>query len=158
MFFLRRAEEQLRGITMKSSSISLLHVDEPQRELKVRPSLTLAQLGAPAPTTVELCTATSSSPQSSPPSTTYLINLIDSPGHVDFSMDVAAAARLCDGALVVVDALEGVCIQTAAVLRTAWAEGLRPLLVLNKIDRLVVELRLSPMEAYSQLCRILEQV
>ena len=121
---------------MKSSSISLIHSDEPQRELKAA----AAARAAPA------------SPVS------YLVNLIDSPGHVDFSMDVAAAARLCDGALVVVDALEGVCIQTAAVLRTAWAEGLRPVLVLNKIDRLVAELRLSPGEAYLQLCRILEQV
>ena len=96
-------------------------------------------------------------PPSPPLLVPYLINLVDSPGHVDFSMDVATAARLCDGALVLVDVLEGICIQTHAVLRTAWAEGVRPILVLNKLDRLIVEVRLSPLEAYNALCRILEQ-
>ena len=72
-------------------------------------------------------------------------------------MDVATAARLCDGAIVVVDAVEGVCIQTHAVLRTAWSEGVRPLLLINKVDRLACELQLSAEDAYGHCCRILEQ-
>ncbi|KAJ9704164.1 hypothetical protein PVL29_005445 [Vitis rotundifolia] len=88
----------------------------------------------------------------------YHINLIDSPGHMDFCSEVSTAARLSDGALVLVDAVEGVHIQTHAVLRQAWTERLSPCLVLNKIDRLISELKLSPLEAYSKLVRIVHEV
>uniref|UniRef100_A0A8I5T875 Elongation factor-like GTPase 1 n=1 Tax=Pongo abelii TaxID=9601 RepID=A0A8I5T875_PONAB len=88
----------------------------------------------------------------------YLINLIDSPGHVDFSSEVSTAVRICDGCIIVVDAVEGVCPQTQAVLRQAWLENIRPVLVINKIDRLIVELKFTPQEAYSHLKNILEQI
>ncbi|OVA03255.1 Translation elongation factor EFG [Macleaya cordata] len=88
----------------------------------------------------------------------YSINLIDSPGHMDFCSEVSTAARLSDGALVLVDAVEGVHIQTHAVLRQAWIEKLTPCLVLNKIDRLISELKMSPMEAYTRLQRIVHEV
>ncbi|KAM1034757.1 hypothetical protein TB2_037547 [Malus domestica] len=68
------------------------------------------------------------------------------------------AARLSDGALVLVDAVESVHIQTHAVLRQAWNEKLMPCLVLNKIDRLISELKLSPMEAYTRLLCIVHKV
>ncbi|THG20728.1 elongation factor-like GTPase 1 isoform X1 [Camellia sinensis] len=88
----------------------------------------------------------------------HSINLIDSPGHMDFCSEVSTAARLSDGALVLVDAVEGVHIQTHAVLRQAWIEKLTPCLVLNKVDRLICELKLSPMEAYTRLQRIVHEV
>lgn len=88
----------------------------------------------------------------------YLINLIDSPGHIDFSSEVSTASRLCDGALVLVDAVEGVCSQTVTVLRHTWVEHLKPILVINKLDRLVTELKMTPAEAYLHLSKVLEQV
>ncbi|KAK7048205.1 hypothetical protein R3P38DRAFT_3307112 [Favolaschia claudopus] len=88
----------------------------------------------------------------------HVVNMIDTPGHVDFSSEVSTASRLCDGALVLVDVVEGVCTQTIAVLRQAWVDRLRPILVINKFDRLVTELQLSPVEAYYHLARLIEQV
>ncbi|KAK4532299.1 hypothetical protein CCYA_CCYA11G3156 [Cyanidiococcus yangmingshanensis] len=86
----------------------------------------------------------------------YVITLLDSPGHVDFAAEVSAATRLSDGSLIVVDVVEGICSQTRAVLRQAMSEGLRPILVLNKIDRLFLELQLDADEACVRLRRVLE--
>lgn len=88
----------------------------------------------------------------------HLVNLIDSPGHIDFSLEVSTASRLCDGAVVLVDAVEGVCSQTVNVLRQCWVDRLKPLLVVNKVDRLVTEWELLPTEAYAHLARVIEQV
>ena len=82
--------------------------------------------------------------------------MIDTPGHVDLSSEVSTAARLVDGALVLVDAVEGVSSQTISVLRQAWDDRLKPILVVNKIDRLATELRMSPIEAYHHLAQLLE--
>ncbi|KAH8653502.1 elongation factor Tu GTP binding domain-containing protein [Xylariales sp. PMI_506] len=124
-----RPDEQLRGITMESSAISLY----------------FSMLRRPAP-------------DADPVPKEYLINLIDSPGHIDFSSEVSTASRLCDGAIVLVDAVEGVCSQTVTVLRQSWTEKLKPLLVINKMDRLVTELKMTPGEAYIHLSKLLEQV
>lgn len=99
-----------------------------------------------------------SAPNADPERKEYLVNLIDSPGHIDFSSEVSTASRLCDGALVLIDVVEGVCSQTVTVLRHTWVERLKPILVLNKMDRLVTELKMSPAEAYSHLSKLLEQV
>ncbi|XP_067931492.1 elongation factor-like GTPase 1 [Watersipora subatra] len=112
-------EEQLRGITMKSSAISLCFADDNEH---------------------------------------YLINLIDSPGHIDFASEVSTAVRLCDAAIIVVDAVEGISPQTHAVLRQAWIENLQPVLFFNKMDRLITELQLTSKECYLHLQQLLEQV
>lgn len=88
----------------------------------------------------------------------YLINLIDSPGHVDFSGEVSAAVRLCDGCLVIVDVVEGVCPQTITALKQAWTENLKPILILNKMDRLIQEVKMEPYDAFLRLQQILEQL
>ncbi|KAG6845124.1 hypothetical protein H0H87_000551 [Tephrocybe sp. NHM501043] len=123
-----REDEQERGITMESSAVSLK----------------FHVMGRDA--------AGERSPK------TYIVNMIDTPGHVDFSSEVSTASRLCDGALVLVDVVEGVCTQTVAVLRQAWHDRLRPILVINKFDRLITELRLAPVEAHHHLTRLIEQV
>ncbi|OMH79184.1 Elongation factor 2 [Zancudomyces culisetae] len=88
----------------------------------------------------------------------FLINLIDSPGHVDFSSEVTAALRVTDGALVVVDCVSGVSVQTETVLRQALTEKIKPVVIINKIDRALLELQQDKESLYTSFLRTVENV
>jgi len=88
----------------------------------------------------------------------YLINLIDTPGHVDFGGDVTRAMRAVDGAVIVIDAVEGTMPQTETVLRQALKEHVKPVLFINKVDRLVNELQVDLQEMQSRLGKLIDHV
>ena len=88
----------------------------------------------------------------------YLVHVLDTPGHTNFQDEVAASLRLADGVVLVVDVVEGVMCNTEAIVRYCVREGLPIVLVLNKIDRLVLELRLPPTDAFFKIQLTLEEV
>jgi len=88
----------------------------------------------------------------------YLINLIDTPGHIDFSGAVTRSLRAVDGALVVVDAVEGPMTQTETVLMQALRERVKPILFINKVDRLIKEIKLTPEEIQRKFAKIIMKV
>jgi len=162
-----RADEQERCITIKSTGISMFFEydmsagDIVAREAANKAAADLA--GTEAVSTdqlnaqnAEILSNVQGHVEITPNS--YLINLIDSPGHVDFSSEVTAALRVTDGALVVVDCIEGVCVQTETVLRQAINERVRPVLMVNKADRALLGLQLPPEEMYQSFSRAIESV
>lgn len=127
-----RKDEQERCITIKSTAISMYY-ELSASDMQFVPASDKTENG-------------------------FLINLIDSPGHVDFSSEVTAALRVTDGALVVVDSVSGVCVQTETVLRQAISERIKPVLFLNKMDRALLELQLEMEDLYQTFQRIIESI
>ncbi len=88
----------------------------------------------------------------------YVINLIDTPGHVDFSGMVTRSLRVLDGGIIVVDAAEGVMTQTETVLRQALGERVKPILFINKVDRLIKELKYGPQQIQERFVEIIRDI
>ncbi|KAI8063798.1 P-loop containing nucleoside triphosphate hydrolase protein [Gongronella butleri] len=88
----------------------------------------------------------------------YVLNTMDTPGHTDFIDEIVAALRLADGAVLLVDAVEGVMVNTERIIRLCIQEGIPLTLVINKVDRLILELKLPPSDAYFKLRYTIEEV
>merc|ERR1712195_86922 len=127
-----RQDEQDRCITIKSTGVSLFFEMKEEMMEKI--------------------------PAEADKTKGFYINLVDSPGHVDFSSEVTAALRITDGALVVVDSVSGVSVQTETVLRQSLQERVKPVLMVNKLDRVILELQAQLEDTYQNFIKILENV
>jgi len=128
-----REDEKARGITIKACSVSLHHT---------LPDHIIPRIAANQPTV----------------GNEFLINLIDSPGHVDFSSEVTAALRVTDGAVVVVECIAGVSVQTETVVRQSIQENIELVLMINKMDRAMVEQQLEPESLYQRFNKIIQDM
>ncbi|GAB5366795.1 hypothetical protein AAMO2058_001174300 [Amorphochlora amoebiformis] len=169
-----RPDEQDRTITIKSSSVSMPFAVpsqwlEPKTEARMREEKIQAEdwkkaSKSPSPSRKNASRYDSSKPiqwrkfleskqdaEAKTQTKTMLVNLIDSPGHADFTSEVSAALRLTDGAVVVMDCAKGVCVQTRTVVRQALTERVRPVAFLNKLDKMFTRWPSDPETCYRAL-------
>ncbi|KAJ3426426.1 eukaryotic translation elongation factor 2a tandem duplicate 1-related [Anaeramoeba flamelloides] len=124
-----RQDEQEQCLTIKSTAVSLVYEKKKEDEIPVDAD-----------------------------GRAFLLNLIDTPGHVQFASEVSAALRVTDGALVVVSCVEGFGVQTETALRQALAERVKPVVMLSKVDRALLDLQLAPEELYQRFVKEIESV
>lgn len=130
-------EEQRRGITMRASAIGLKHVyNIPKKGQQNKGKGNNINNNKKE----------------------MVIHLVDSPGHIDFSSEVTSSLLLCDGAIIVIDVVEGINARTHSIFREVYRNGLVPILCVNKIDRLCLDLGLTPTEAYVRIRELMESV
>ena len=147
-------EEQRRGITIRSSAIALKHMYRPMKmNAKKKKKKMMMMVNYNNNNEIG-----SDGGDENNKNRDMVIHLIDSPGHSDFCMEVSSALQICDGALLLVDVVEGMCARTHNVLRESYAQQLVPILVLNKVDKLCSELGLNVNEAYLRIRSVIESV
>jgi len=88
----------------------------------------------------------------------YLINFFDCPGHPNFWGEMCSAIRICDGAILVVDAIEGVMMGTEEIIKYLIREDIAITVVINKIDRLILEMKIPPQDAYLKIKHTIEEI
>ena len=135
-------EEQERCITMKASSISIIY------NKNLNKSFIDNEITEKEKENVSNLLKKES----------FLINVIDSPGHIDFSSEIFTALKVCEGGLLIIDVIEGICSQTISVLKQAWKNRVKLILVFNKIDRLITEIKITSEEAYIHISQLQERI
>lgn len=163
-----RADEQERNITIKATGVTMyFEYDWPKNSKELAEDELEVKTGVEAPeseTTKEEAAKEEEEKVEVEKNSivhldhSFLINLIDSPGHVDFSSEVTAALRVTDGGLVVVECISGVCVQTETVLRQSLAERIKPVVFVNKLDLAILSMKLEGEEAFHRFQQVVEDV
>ena len=164
-------EEQRRGITMRASAIGLSHRHVASNNTNQSTGSSNGSNNSSSGTTTNNSNSSNTNTSTSNSNTSIsannisnkqvrnmIIHLLDSPGHTDFSREVSSSLLACDGAILLVDAVEGMGARTQQVIRETETYQLVPILVMNKIDRLRTDLGLTPTEAYVRIRILLETV
>mmetsp|Transcript_34971 Transcript_34971/g.91548 ORF Transcript_34971/g.91548 Transcript_34971/m.91548 type:complete len:1076 (+) Transcript_34971:361-3588(+) len=157
----KAARESLASMLLALESPAVTPKSVGETEAEAEAEAEAAPAAAPAEAAAAAAAAAAPAPTRTvldPSSRALTVNLIDSPGHVDFNPEVTSALRMTDGALVVVDVIDGASAQTETVLRQALYEGVRPVLMLNKVDRLFLNKQFKPEAVYDRFVEVVDQI